>query len=218
MTILIADTFTAADNTAINGRTPDTTVSSRTWSTGNLSSTGAPTGAVDIQNNKVRMNIANDGFAIDCSASDYTVTHYNTTPASGVYRGGCRFRIQNSVPFSTTNDRDFYFMAIRFDLTTATIRFVKQVNGTETGIGTDTDYTFSANTTYKITLSISGTTYKVYVDDVLVKTETDSTYTGGTWIGFGAGAVSGNDFTFDSVQVDIGAPIPVFMNQYRQRR
>lgn len=205
MTTLIADTFTAADGTAISGRTPDTTVSSRTWSTGDYFLQA--TGTIDIQSNKARMTSTDDGFAIDCGASEYTVTWICTLPASGQFRGGCRFRIQNAFPFANADASDYYFFAVRFDLASGNIRMVKVVDNVETVIGSDVTMSFSYNTTYTMKLVVSGNTYTLYVDNVQKKSETDTTWTGGTWIGFGAGAVSGNDFTIDSVQVDSNVSI-----------
>lgn len=222
MAILIADTFTASNGTAISGRTPDTTVSSRTWSIGQYFSNGAPVGTVDIQNNKASMNNQNDGFAINCGQTDYTVTWYCTLPASGVFRGGCRFRMQYAFPFSGgsgSSENDYYFFTVRFDLGSGNIRLVSVADGTETVIGSDVTMSFSYATTYKMKLVVSGTTYSLYIDDVLKKSETDSTYTGGTWVGFGSGFISGNNFTFDSVEVaeNSGTSVPVLYHQLQQQ-
>ena len=159
MTILISDSFTAADLTAINGRTPDITVASRTWASCKWFSAGSASGLVTILSNKASVQFSDEGFAIDCGASDYTVTWYCTLPSSGQFRGGCRFRVQNPLPFSTApDDEDYYFFTIRFDLASANIRLIEVTNGSETVIGSDVTMSFSYSTTYKMTLVVSGTT------------------------------------------------------------
>lgn len=201
---LILDTFTASDGTAINGRTPDVTVSSRTWQARNWYFSGS-TGTVNIQSNKASINTTDSGFGIDCGQDDYKVTWYCTTPASGQFRGGCRFRVQTPLAsWADNNSVNYYFFACRFDLTTATMRFSKVVNNAETIFtGTNTNMTFASNTTYKFTLLVKGTTYTVFVDDVQKVQLTDTTFSTGTFVGFGAGAISGNNFTINDVSVDL---------------
>lgn len=217
MPILVADTFTAANGTAINGRTPDTTVGGATWSTFKGFTTGSPT-TPDIQSNKATIYATDDSFGLDCGDDDYTIIWYCTLPASGQFRGGCRFRIQHAIPFVTDpSDIDYYFFNIRFDLGSGNIRLTKVVNKVETVIGSDVTMAFSYNTTYKMTLVVSGTTYTLYIDDVLKKSETETTYGTGSIVGFGAGAVSGNNFTLDSVQIGLGATVPVIYHHLQQQ-
>lgn len=210
MTILIADTFTAANGTAINNRTPEKTVFRRTWKTGALLGTTGPSGTVDIQSNKARMTTSDDGFATDIGYDDYNITWYCTLPASGQFRGGCIFRAQNSVPFSAVAAVDYYFFTVRFDLASGNIRLIKVVDGVETTLGSDVTMSFSYSTTYKMDLTVVSNTYTLYVDGVSKKSETDSTYPSGQWAGIKAGAVSGNDFTVDSFQASAGVTAPMF--------
>lgn len=210
MTILVADTFTAANGTAISGRTPEKTVFRRTWKTGALLGFTAPSGTVDIQSNKARMTTSDDGFATDIGYDDYNITWYCTLPASGQFRGGCIFRAQKPVPFADAASVDYYFFTIRFDLASGNIRLVKVVDGAETTIGSDVTMSFSYSTTYRMDLTVLANTYTLYIDGVSKKSETDSTYPSGQWAGIKAGAVSGNDFTVDSFQASAGVTAPMF--------
>lgn len=220
-TTYISDAFTAANGTAINGRTPDITVSSRTWTAGDWA--GGTLGTVDIQGNKARMSSANDGFSIDVGQADFIAICNVTTPSSfaTAFRGGIRFRCALQADgFGSASDRDYYFFVVRFDLGTGQIRIGKFVDGSETVLGTDANYSFSTSTAYKVTLKAEGSTYTVYIDDVQQKQETDSTYTTQTIMGVSAGGTIGQDYLVDDITVtDIaaGTAVPVFYHQLQQQ-
>lgn len=200
MTVLVSDTFTAANGTALNGRTPDTTVSSRTWTVGNVAAMSV-TDPNDIQNNRARHTTTDNGILIDSGQSDYVLTFDLFTPGSGNYRGGCIFRAQNAFPYSAVADCDFYWVVVRADLNN--VRILKSVNGTQTDIASSPyAFTFATNTTYNAELTLSGSAITFKLNGSSVFSITDTTYTTGTIFGFakGAGTV---DFIYDNVSLSV---------------
>lgn len=215
MTVLIADTFTASNGTALNGRTPDTTVSSRTWTVGNVTS-GPVGGNNDIQSNRARHSSVDNGILIDSGKSDYVLKFDLFTPSSGNYRGGTIIRAQNSFPYSAAGDCDFYWIVARADLNN--VRILKSVDNVQTDIASSPySFTFATSTTYNAELTLSGTSITFKLNGSTVFSITDSTYPTGSIFGFARGAGS-VDFIYDNVSLSIATPVPVYMNQYRQRR
>lgn len=197
MSTLIYDDFTGSNGTALDGRTPPVTVSSRAWALWSAFNGGA-LGSATIQGNAAAFDNSNDVIAIDAGVSDFKAVWYMTTPASGQFRGGIRFRM-STITSSDNGDFNYYFAACRFDLGSAQLRIVRVTNNAEVVLN-DTTMSFSYNTTYKFELVASGSTFTLFVDGVQKYQVTDGNHTG-TFIGVGSGAVSGNNLTFDSIEI-----------------
>lgn len=197
MSTLIYDDFTGSNGTTLDGRTPPVTVSSRTWDLWSAFN-GNALGNATIQGNAAAFDGSDDAIVIDAGVSNFKAIWYMTTPASGQFRGGLRFRLSTATS-AVNADYDYYFATCRFDLASAQLRFIRVTNNSETVLN-DTNMSFSYNTTYKFELVASGSTFTLFVDGVQKYQVTDSNHTG-TFVGIGSGAVSGNNLTFDSIEI-----------------
>jgi hypothetical protein len=98
-----------------------------------------------------------------------------------------------------------------------TSRIYKCVNGSFTALGSAGPGGIASNQT--ITLECSGTTITGYVNGVQECQVTDSTHSSGAVGFYGAIPQSAvDDFKYELDAGGSGSAVPVFMNQYRQRR
>jgi hypothetical protein len=162
---LLLDTFTAPDDTAITSHTPDIQAVAGSYST--VSTYG---GAIDY---KILSNVATGTAAsistgvavIETGQTDVTVIADINRNNTRTVHGGAG-------------------IAFRWDSTAGSGYFVDFLNDTirlapfPTGTVQTAAFSFSTTTTYEMKAVLSGSSIKVYMDDVLYLDLTDSTYSG----------------------------------------
>jgi hypothetical protein len=171
-----ADTFTAANGTAIAGRT--TTTGSKTWAETDLIATTGP-GVFDIQSNAARNNDTSDGFTqdhqyaayFDSGIADHEVTVNITTPAaSDQIRAGVIVRFL---------DKDNFIVArlLRDDVAQLNSHEIELrevvagvVVGGDPGVVRKTNFKnfFQASTSYELKAQALGRMLHIYLNGIPV--------------------------------------------------
>lgn len=169
--VKVFDTFTDTDSTSITSHTPDVDAGDTSY---RLVATYDSFNSALITSNRLRGNVntVTTGVClIDSGVSDCTITcdlsRNSTNPNHG--GTGIGFRFSGSTGYYV----DFYAVGG----TTRTIRLM-ETNGTSGSEVTSAAFSHNDTTFYTMKIVLSGSSIKVYMDDVEYISTTDSTYTG----------------------------------------
>ena len=191
---VIFDQFTGSNGSAITGRTPDTYDNGNTYFNSGLKGLG--TGGGEIQSNQCSMTVNNGGHLIETSYSDVKVGMKFIPAVSSINRGSLAFRANDSY-------NQWYFN-FREDNSDWQLGYYSSGGD---AVVDSSSYTWTEGQTYEIMVICNGNSIKVYVDDELVSSVTNSTLNTETAYGFnrhtGSSATRYDDFY---VTTDLSEP------------
>lgn len=152
---LVLDLFTDTNGVGLDAHTPDTDTAGNGWV--------EDSGTWEIDGNEVKETTGTNRYAtIDVGDSDVTIYATRTDSASSDPGIVARF----------TDVNNHYLFVL--NSITNVLQLWKKVGGSWTQLGTSVAHTYSSGEVLKLTLS--GTSLKGYVDDVLKIDETDGAH------------------------------------------
>lgn len=164
ITALVKDTFTDADDTAINAHTPEV---GGPWVLATVDGTAPVAGKVVVSGNQLAFKAGGEGAVIDTSETD-TVIGVDYTPGAGS-RDGVIGRLASNGNL----------VAMRIRVPESVIELVHFTGGAVTSAAS-VAFTYEAGKTYRLTLRISGNVYTGYIDGVEVVSATITQHATGT--------------------------------------
>lgn len=203
------DTFTGANDTALNSHTPDADAVGDGWTIeADKPSNPAPTsGDVTIQSNRLSIVDNTVGGSIDLGVTDFDITwdYISGTSTSEEWTAYLR-RVDGDNAVTVYVRR-----------ATNTVRVVSRVAGVGTALtntliaAVNTPVTIANSTTYEFRAVLSGSDFSLYVDNVLTGTYTIPVAAAATATRFGlysSIATPSNPITFDNVNAITGYASP----------
>jgi hypothetical protein len=195
---LLKDTFTAANDTNVNGREPDVQVGSNTWSRQKFNTTSPdPTLNVTIQSNRLACPEDQIGVEYDIGTRDFTmeVDWFIPSDAPSTFGNYVCFRREDGANWLNINCRR----------SNGDLRLQRRIGGTTATFTSATGLTWAANTAYKLKIQCITNTVRVWRDNVLlIETQIDTNQSAGAtkiWLGAAGGASASTPVLYDNLQV-----------------
>ena len=177
MATLISDTFTAANDTPLAGRTPSpTNTPGNAWADVKVI-TSASAASNKITSNTARSLVDNTGFVIDAGAADVTLAcDFTVTPGGG-----------DSINLILRYDSNGNMLRVLIRQTDGDVLIRTTVADVSTTIGSE-DFAWAAGATYALRVNCFGSLIELWVDDQLLVSGTTALFPTATKHGIGRGA------------------------------